>query len=84
MVAWYVLTGKWRHFIIMNLDERNLTKMLMGERDYDVDIRYHGLQKYNFAQLIKECSEFWTEEDMKRLRDKFVEEVESKSKVNNE
>lgn len=53
----------WDHFFIMNLDERNLKKMLR-EQDFDMDSSYHGLQYYNVLYIIKQIASTIDDDDL--------------------
>lgn len=62
-VIYKILTGKYKHFVIFNVDEKNLVKLLKGE-DFDVDGKYYGLRHYCYLSMIKCLSNTIDENDM--------------------
>ena len=51
-ILYRIITGKYKHFVVFNVDEENHLKLLKGE-DFDVDGKYYGIQHYCYLQMIK-------------------------------
>lgn len=51
-VCWLIVTGKYGHWIIMNVDGHNLEQLLKDE-PYNIDSHYCGLQPYIFFRMIQ-------------------------------
>lgn len=79
-VLWYILTNRYDHFIILNIDRPNLEKLLSDE-NFEVEAMYKGLVPYVFHTMIKHCAKY--KDDIELALDKAqfeADAVEYKSK----
>lgn len=67
---WYILTKKYNHFVIINVDDESLKNQL-SDQDYDVDILYCGLQPYNYYKMVIGLSKTKDDIDMVLMKAKF-------------
>jgi len=84
-VCWRILTRKYNHWIILNLDDDNIVKLLKDE-DFDLDGQYHGLQPYVCNRMIQQYASNLDEVDMICQKAEFQAnaELHSKSKESNQ
>lgn len=71
-IIWYILTRRYNHWVILNVDRKNL-ELLFKEEDFDVELYYHGLQPYVNKMIIKRVAE--KTDDIEMLCDKVAFEV---------
>lgn len=50
-----ILTRKYDHWVILNLDDDNFTKLLNGD-PFETTGVYHGIQPYIYHKMIKQVS----------------------------
>lgn len=76
-VVWNIIF-KWDHFFILNLDERNLKKMLR-EQDFDMDSMYHGLQHYNVMYIMNQIGNSIDQDEMVLQKARFQAKAQMKN-----
>lgn len=52
LACYRILFKRYNHWVILNVDEENLVKLLKDET-FDTDILYHGVQPYVAYRMIK-------------------------------
>ena len=62
-VIYKIIIGKYKHFVIINVDDKNLVKLSKGE-DFNVNGKYYGLSHYCYLSMIKCLSNNIDEIDM--------------------
>jgi hypothetical protein len=67
-----------KHFVIISMRRQEGVNQLKGE-NYEMQIEYIGLQKYNAVLLIKHTAENFDDTDVVLLKAKFEADVESRS-----
>lgn len=73
-VCWWIITRKHDHWAIINLDQENLIK-LFKEKDFDIDVTYHGIQPYILYKMIQRIADTMDEDDMLLERISFEAEA---------
>lgn len=68
--AYRILFRKYNHWVILNVSDENLIKLLKDE-DFDTDMLYHGVQPYVFYRIIKMVSNSKDDIDMVLDKAKF-------------
>jgi hypothetical protein len=61
--CWYILTGKYKHWYITNIDDENFKKFFKNQR-YELDITYLGIRPYIFKRIIKNYARSIDDVDM--------------------
>lgn len=79
-VCWYIISGKYTHWFIINLDRKNLINLLKNE-DVDCDGFFHGIQPHIFNRIIKIISH--SKNDAQMLLDKIKFETEAEFRWRN-
>lgn len=51
-VCYWILSGKYQHWFISNIDEKNLINLFVGET-FEAEIMYCGMQPYVFKKVLK-------------------------------
>lgn len=72
--CYIILFRKYNHWVILNLDKENLIKLLT-DKEFEVSMMYHGLQKWCIYKMIKKLSN--TKNDIDMILEKA--EFEAKS-----
>jgi len=62
-LCWCIITRKYDHWVVINLDEANLRELLK-ENDFECDAKYHGIQPYILYKMIDRISKTKDETDM--------------------
>ena len=69
-LCYNILFNKYRHYIVINVDKKNLRMALSGE-DFEVGGYYHGLQPYGYWLIIKNIAASKDDDDMILEKAKF-------------
>lgn len=80
-VCYKLLFRKYKHWVVFNLDDENLAKLLKEEEDFDVDATYCYLQPYIISQMVKHMA--MNKSDVDLVLDKATFEAEAEIKYGN-
>lgn len=71
-----IFFGQYRHWVILNIDEDNLVRLIDEQKDLEVESMFCGLQPYNVHQLVKRIAKNIPDEKMILEKAAFQGEVE--------
>lgn len=77
--CYYILFGKFNHWFIYNVPEKELANLLQG-KDFDVETFYVGLRPYLIWEITKQVAETKDEDDMLLEKAAFQAEMEINTK----
>lgn len=69
--AWRILTGRDRHWVYIHLDRENFEKLVLEDEDFEAQMEFHGMQKYNLLFMLKQASSFIKFEDLVEEKARF-------------
>jgi hypothetical protein len=73
-ICWNVLFGKYKHYLLINIDKPNLIKLLEDE-PFQIDGFHCGLQPYTYFKIIKSLAA--TKDDIDMVLDKAQFEADA-------
>lgn len=73
-VIWKIITNQYKHFVVLNLSEEDLVN-LFSDKDFEVEVMYHGLKPYVVQRMINQCST--VKDDIDMMLDKAQFEAEA-------
>jgi hypothetical protein len=51
--AWWIITNPKAHWFLTSIDEKNLTELIANNSLDEVNLKYHGLVRYNIFMICK-------------------------------
>jgi hypothetical protein len=76
ITCWYILTRKYNNWVIINVDKKNLIKIVSDKKNFEGDMQYHGLQPYIISRMIKMMANAKDETEMICDKAKFEADAE--------
>jgi hypothetical protein len=74
-ILWNIITNKYKHFVVLDISEEQMIN-LFSDKDFEVEVMYHGLQPYVVQRMINQCSTVKDDIDMMLDKAKFEAEAE--------
>ena len=82
--CYYILSGKYKHFVILNIDRENMIKVLEDET-FNMDILYSQINQYVYTKMIKMFSDSHNDIDMVCAKAEFeADAIDYKRKKENQ
>jgi hypothetical protein len=78
-ICWKILTGRFKHFTLISLDEENFTKFV-NEYPFELHTIHYSMQPYNSMVLIKKIADSKSDADMILDRARFLHEADEYAK----
>lgn len=75
-VAYRILFRRDKHWVYIHLDRENFKKLVKEEKDFSLEIDFHGMQKYNLLFMIKSISDEIGFTDMVEEKARFEANVD--------
>lgn len=80
-ILWNIITNKYKHFVVLDISEEQMIN-LFSDKDFEVEVMYHGLQPYVVQRMINQCSTVKDDIDMMLDKAQFEAEAELHNRKN--